>query len=127
MPKHGLQVPIAAAVHDQRLVMSAEQVTEEFVAPDEPAGVSTQKPLHPRHQVAARRLDHQMKMIRHEAERMHLPAGFVAGLARRAEEALPILLIPGNRLPPVPAIYRMINRPRIFNSEFACDASQECP
>ena len=124
---HRLQVPIPTPVHNQRLVTTAEQAAEEFVAPVEAAGVSTQKPLHPSHQVGARGLDHQMKMIRHQAQRMHLPAGFVAGLARRAEEALPILLIPGNRLPPVPAIYRMINRPRIFNSEFACHARQDCP
>ena len=58
---------------------------------------------------------------------MHLPAGFVPGLAWRAEEALRILLIPGNRFSLVLAIHHMINRPRIFNSEFACHASQECP
>ena len=60
-----------------------------------------------------------MKMIRHQAKRIHLPAGFVAGLAQRAEEALPILIIPENRFPPVPAIHHMINRPAIFNAEFA--------
>ena len=41
-------------------------MAEHFVPPIEAAGVSAQKPFHPGDQIGLGRLDHQMKMIRHE-------------------------------------------------------------
>jgi hypothetical protein len=56
---HRLRIPFAAAVHDQRLVTSAEQVPKQLVPPVESRGVGTQKPLHPDHQVCLRRFNHR--------------------------------------------------------------------
>ncbi len=48
---HRLQIAVARAVHDQRLVAPAEQVAEQLVPPVEAAGVSAQKPFHPGDQI----------------------------------------------------------------------------
>jgi hypothetical protein len=65
---HRLEITIPAAVHNQCLVTTAEQVPEKFVPPIEARRISAQQPFHPRHQIGLRRLHHQMKMIGHEAE-----------------------------------------------------------
>jgi hypothetical protein len=88
---HRPQIPAAAAIHHQRLVATAEQMSEQLVPPVEPARVRAQKPLHPGHQIPLRRFHHQMKMVGHEAQGLHLPAGFPAGLAQRGEKPLAIL------------------------------------
>ena len=41
-------------------------MTKQFVSPVEAAGVGAQKPIHPGNQVRLGRLDHEVKMIRHE-------------------------------------------------------------
>ncbi len=69
-----LQIPRRRTVHDQGLVAAAEQMAEQLVAAVEPARVSAQKPFHARNQVRLGRFDHQVKMIRHEAVGMNLPA-----------------------------------------------------
>jgi hypothetical protein len=43
-----------------------------------------------------------MKMIWHQAKRLHRPAGFAVRLAQGADELLPILVIPKNRFASVP-------------------------
>ena len=90
-----------------------------LVPPIIPARVSPQKPFHARHKVRIGRLDNQMKVIAHQTDRMDLPIGFVAHLAQRIPEALPILVILKNGIASVSTIHHMIDRPRIFNSDFA--------
>src|SRR6266542_279384 len=99
---HRSQIPVAAAVHDQRLVAAAEQMPEELVPAIEPAGVSDQKPFHARHQIGLRRLNHQMKMIWHQTIRLHLPTGFETSLAHRGQETLAVSVIFEYRYAPIP-------------------------
>src|SRR6266545_5137101 len=73
-----LQIARRRTVHDQRLVAAAEQMAEQLVAAVEPARVSAQKPFHARNQVGMGRFEHQVKMIRHEAIGMNLPARLAA-------------------------------------------------
>ncbi len=70
---HRPQIAVAAPVHDQRLVPAAEQMAKQLVPPVESSGISPQKPLHPRHQIGLGRFHHQVKVIGHQAIRMHLP------------------------------------------------------
>ena len=85
---HALEITVTRSVHDQRLVAPREQVAEELVTPVEASRVSTQQPFHPGDQIWLRRLDHDMKMIRHE--------DIGANLAQRVDEALAIRIIHGN-------------------------------
>jgi hypothetical protein len=121
---HGSQIAVTAAVHDQRFVTAAEQVAEEFVPPVEPAGVGAQKPFHARDQVGLRRLDHQMKMIRHQAIRMDLPPGFDTSLGQRLAEAVPIRVILEDRFAAITAIHDVVNRAGILHSELASHADE---
>jgi hypothetical protein len=74
------------------------QISKKLVPPIESPGVGAEKPFHPGHQVSSGRFDHQMEMIAHETERMHLPAGLGARLAQCPEKASAILLIAKDRL-----------------------------
>jgi hypothetical protein len=116
---HRLQIPVAAALHRQRLVPSAEQMPEEFVSPIEPRRVSAQEPLHSGDQIGFRRLDHQVKVIVHQTPGMHLPVGFNAALAQGLHEASPVCVVLENGFAPVPAVHQVANRPRIMRSEFS--------
>src|SRR5208282_1123484 len=77
----GFEISAGAAIDDQRLVAPAEQVAKLFVPPIETAGIGSQQPLHAGDQIRAGRFDDQMKMVRHQAPGMDLPAGFFTGLA----------------------------------------------
>ncbi len=112
-----------SAVH-QRLVAPGEQMAEQFVPSVEAAGVSAQQPFHPGDQVRLRRLDHQMKMIRHEDVGVNLPARLGANLAQRLDEALTIHVIHEDQLAPVAAIHAVINRAGILDSQLARHAGR---
>src|ERR1035438_7001665 len=112
-----LEIPVAAPIHDQRLILAAKQVPELLVPPMVAAGIGAQQPLHPGHQVGLGRLDDQVKVVAHEAIRMHLPAGLLTRLRERLQEPLPVLVILENGLPPVAPIHHVINRPRILDAQ----------
>ena len=116
---HPLQIAVARTVHHQGLVAPAEQVPDELVPPVEPRRVSAQEPLHPRHQIGPRRFHHQMKVIKHQTPGMHLPVRLATALAQGEQKQFPILLIPEDRLPPIPAMHHVIDGPRIFDSQLA--------
>ena len=113
---HCPQIPVPAPIHNQRLVPPAEQVPKHLVPPVKPRRIGAQKPFHPRHQVGLRRLHHQMKMIRHQAQCQHLPPRLPARLPQRGQKPPPILIILENRLPPVPPAQHMVDSSRILNS-----------
>ena len=106
----GLEITVAAAVHDERLVAPAEQVPEQFVPPVEARGVSAEEPLHARDQIGLGRFHDQMKMIVHETIGMHLPVGLGARLRQRLQEQLLILLRLEDRLAAVPPVEEVIDR-----------------
>jgi hypothetical protein len=116
---HALEVTAARSVHDQGLVAPGEQVAEELVPPVEATRVSAQQPFHPCNQVGLRRLDHHMKMIRHEDIGMNLPARLGANLAQRLNEAPAIRIIHEDPFAPVTAIHDVINRASILDSQLA--------
>ena len=57
-----------------------------------------------------RRLDHQMKMVPHQAIGMDLPFGLATGFSEGGKEALAIIDIAKDVLTAIPAIHDMINR-----------------
>ena len=68
---------------------------------------------------AAARLDHPMKMIRHEDRGVNLPTRLSANLAQRLNEALAIRIIHEDQLAPVTAIHDVINRASLLDSQLA--------
>jgi hypothetical protein len=94
-------------------------VAEELVTPVEATRVSAQQPFHPGDQIWLRRLDHPMKMIRHEDIGVNLPARLGANLAQRLNEALAIRIIHEDPFAPVTAIHDEINRSSLLDSQFA--------
>ncbi len=68
--------------------------------------------------------DHQMKMVGHQTIRMHLPAGFLSGLAERLQKPPPIFIVLEDRLAPVSPVHEVIDRSRILHSQFARHASE---
>src|SRR5438034_6381923 len=104
----GLQIPWRRSVHDQGLVAAAEQMAKQLVAAVEPSRVSTQKPFHARNQVRLGRFNYQVKMIRHEAIGMNLPAGLAARLAQGLDKPLAVGVVVEDRFAPVPTIHDMV-------------------
>ena len=94
-------------------------MAEEPVTPVEATRVSAQQPFHPGDQIWLRRLDHPMKMIRHEDIGVNLPARLGANLAQRLNEALAIRIIHEDPFAPVTAIHDEINRSSLLDSQFA--------
>ena len=109
------QIAVAAAVHDECLVTSAEQVAKEFMAAIKPRSVGAQEPFHPRDKIGIGRLDDEMKMIFHETIRMNLPISFLADLGKCDEEAFVIQVIAENRLTTVTKIHDVIDCAGIFS------------
>ena len=116
---HALEITATRSVHDQRLVAPTEQVAEELVTPVEATRVSAQQPFHPGDQIWLRRLDHPMKMIRHEDIGVNLPARLSASLAQRVDEALAIRIIHEGPFAPVTAIHDVTNCASILDSQLA--------
>ena len=56
----------------------------------------------------------------HQAVCVDPPPGLRAGLGKRGEKGLPIVVIVENHLSPIPSIHHVINRPRIHNPQPAC-------
>jgi len=61
----------------------------------------------------------EWKLIGHQTIGMHLPAGFRASPAQRFHKALPIQVIPENRLPVIAPAHHVVKRPRVFHSQFS--------
>ena len=91
-------------------------MAEELVTSVEATRVSAQQSFHPGDQIGLRRLDHDMKMIRHEDIGVNLPARLGASLAQRLNESLAIRIVHENPLAPVTAIHDVINRASILDS-----------
>ena len=98
---------------------------KEPVPPVESAAVSAEKPIHPGHQVRLRSLHHQMKMVPHQAIRMHLPTGLGTPLPERVQKAPTIPLVEENRFSPVAPVHRVVNRARILDSQLARQYNRE--
>ena len=79
--------------------------------PVEATRVRAQQPFHPGDQIWLRRLDHPMKMIRHE--------DIGASLTQRVDEALSIRIIHEDQFAPVTAIHDVIIRASILDSQLA--------
>src|ERR1039457_6989774 len=116
------EIPVAATIHDQYLIPAAKQVPKFLVPPIEAAGVGAQQPLHPGHQVGLGRFDNQVKVVAHEAIRVHLPTGLLARLRERLQQPLPVLVILEDGLPPVAPIHHVIDRPRILDAQLPSHA-----
>src|SRR5881396_3603812 len=58
-----------------------------------------------------------MKMIGHQAIRVHLPAGLKTGLPERTQKPASILFILEDRFTAIPAIHHMINRADVLHSQ----------
>src|ERR1043166_1904257 len=101
---NGAQVAAAAAVHDQRLVATTEQMPKQFVPAIEAAGGSAQKPLHPGDEVGEGSFEHQMKMVSHEAIGVDLPLGFGACLGKSLQKTATVGVVLKDWLTTVTAI-----------------------
>ena len=106
-------------IDDQRFVATGQEVAREFVPLVEAAGINAQKPFHPGDQIRLGRLDHQMKMIRHEDIGVDLPAGLGAHLDQGLDKALAVRIVEEDRLPPVAAIHGVVDRAGILDSQLA--------
>lgn len=71
--------------------------------------VNPGKPFHSGYQIGLRGFNDQMKMVAHQAVRMHLPFSLCTSFSERAKKPLPVLVILKNVLALVAAIEHMIN------------------
>jgi len=78
---HRLEIPLAAPIHDQRLIPAAKQVSKFLVPPVIAAGIDPEEPLHPHHQVGLGRFDDQVKMFAAQAIRVYLLTPLCVGTA----------------------------------------------
>ncbi len=58
-------------------------------------GESPEQPAHPGHEIRLRGLQHEVKVIAHQAPRMDLPVGLATRLAQRPEECGAVLVVAG--------------------------------
>ena len=92
----------STVAHPNRLasfVACTEQVAEELMPPVEPSRVRAEEPFHPRHQISPRRLQHQMKMILHQIQRLHFPTRLAARFPQGGQKKRPIVIIPEDGAP----------------------------
>ena len=82
-------------------------------------GVGTEQPAHSFHQVGLRGLDHQMKVVVHEAISMHLPTALLTGFGQGFEETVSVHVVEKYVFPSVPTTQDMINGPGIFHPQLA--------
>jgi hypothetical protein len=62
------------------------------MSPIEPRSVSAQKPLHARHEIRSGCLNHQLKVIVHEAIGMDLPTALLASRSEGFKKQLAVLI-----------------------------------
>ena len=124
---HRPQIPVAASIHHQGLVAATKDMTKELVPVIEPDGVSAQKPAHPGHQIGIGRFHHQMEMIPHQAVGMHLETGLQARLSQRFQKVLAVHVIQKDVAFAVTPTHDVVDRTRIFDSEFARHQRLMCP
>jgi len=110
------QIPIAAALDDNRLVATAKDVSEELLPMVQPDRVAAQEPAHPRHQVGVGRLDHQVKVVAHQTIRMYLKTGLLARFRQGLKKILPIHVIHIDVLLAVPTAHDVVNRSGVLHS-----------
>ena len=84
---HRLEIPLAAPIHDQRLIPAAKQVSKFLVPPVIAAGIDPEEPLHPHHQVGLGRFDDHVRVVAHQAIRVCLPTGLLTSLGQRLEQS----------------------------------------
>ena len=121
---HALEIAATRTIHNQRLIAPGEQVAKELVPPVEATRLSAQKPFHSGDQIGLRRLDHPMKMIRHQDIGVNRPTLLGATLAQRLDEPLTIRIIHEDPFAPVTAIHDVINRPTILDSQLPGQAGR---
>ncbi len=114
-----LEIPITAAMHDERLVTAGKEVAEFLVPAIETDGVGAQQPLHARHEVGLGRLDDQVKVVAHETIGVHLPTGLLTGLAQGLEEPVPVLIVVEDLLAAVATVHQVVDGSRILHSKLA--------
>src|SRR3974390_669600 len=108
-----------AAIDHEGLVAATEQVAQFLLSVIEAIGVNAKKPLHSIDQVSARRFSDQVKVVVHQAERVDLPIGLLAGLPERLQKQEPVLVVVKNWLAPVATVHDVVDRPGVLHSEFA--------
>ena len=94
-------------------------MAEQFVTPIESHCVGPQKPFHAGHQIGARGLDHQMKVIAHQAPGVDLPVGLPTGLAEGLKKKLAVFGGAEDGFAMVATVHDVIDGTRILNSEFS--------
>ena len=109
------EVIVAAAVHNERLVASAEEVAEEFMTAIEASGVGAEEPAHASDEIAVGCLDDEVKMIAHQAIGVDLPVGLGTSFTEGGEEAMTIGVVGEDGLAAVAPAHQMINRAGIFD------------
>ena len=60
---NAFEIAVAAAIDEETLVASAEEMPEELVSAIETRGIRTQQPLHARNQIGPGGFDDQMEMV----------------------------------------------------------------
>src|SRR5664280_1078534 len=115
---HRFKISVAATVHHDCLIPSAENVPGQPVPTVESRCICSQEPLHSFRQVRSRCFDHQMKMVAHQVIRMHLPAGLDTCLAKRCQKTVPVRVAKKYGLPPVPTVHHVVDSPRILHPQF---------
>ena len=108
------QIAIAAALNQLRLIASAQNVAGHCVPVVEPNGVGALKPLHPRHQIGS--LDHQVVMIAHQTESMHLPVCLLTCFGQRLDKVVPVHVAEKDVIPLITAAHYVINGIGILHS-----------
>jgi hypothetical protein len=79
-----------------------------------PRGLDAQQPFHSQNQRHLRRLHHEVKMIAHQAIRMHLPARLPTSLSQHLQKDPPAFVVFINGFLPISTAHHVVNRPFIF-------------
>src|ERR1051325_11113161 len=115
------------SIYRQGLVTTAEQMPEKLVLAVESAGEGAQKPFHPIDQIGPRGFEHHVKMILHQAIRVHLPAGLLAGFRQGRKKHLTVFVLQEYLLASITAAQHMVNRPLILHARFSGHWTESVP
>src|SRR2546430_14978301 len=93
--------------------------SEELVLAVKPRGVSAEEPFHAQNEVRQRRFEDEVKMVRHEAIGMNLPARFAAAFAERFKKTDAIVVIQQDSFAAIAAVHDVIESAGIFDAKLA--------
>ena len=131
---HGIEVDVVAQrsqprarIHRQRLVAALEQMPLFLAQPVEARGEGPLQPAHPVDQIRLRSLQREVVVVRHQAPRVHPPAGLLTSLTEACQKRRLRLLPSKDIRAIVSTVDHVVDRSLLFHPQLARHRTELSP